>query len=136
MILVPWNSSFRRRSKVTRRGSFVSPVASAIPHPSGRCYVSDFHTRISAERQLQVTASGKYGLICSDPPSSSLSAGSQGGCQTTLTFLLSSPDQIAVSPDTACWRISAGRPRDSRTHDGTITAERVDRMWGTDLTSV
>src|SRR3954453_20718063 len=24
-------------------------------------------------------------LICSDPPSSSLSAGSQGGCQTTLT---------------------------------------------------
>src|SRR4051812_27278688 len=62
MILVPWNSSFRRRSKVTRRGSFVSPVASAIPHPSGRCYVSDFHTRISAERQLQVTASGKYGI--------------------------------------------------------------------------
>jgi hypothetical protein len=61
---VPWNSSLIRRSNVTRRGSsFVSPVASAIPHPSGRCYVSDFQTRISAERQLQVTAFGKYGMI-------------------------------------------------------------------------
>src|SRR3954452_285867 len=29
-----------------------------------------------------------------------------------------------------------GRPRGSRAHDGTITTERVDRMWGTDLTSV
>jgi putative transposase len=30
----------------------------------------------------------------------------------------------------------AGRPRGSRAHDGTITTERVDLMWGTDLTSV
>ena len=30
----------------------------------------------------------------------------------------------------------AGRPRGPRTHDGTITTERVDLMWGTDLTSV
>jgi putative transposase len=30
----------------------------------------------------------------------------------------------------------AGRPRSSRAHDGTITTERIDAMWGTDLTSV
>jgi putative transposase len=30
----------------------------------------------------------------------------------------------------------AGRRRGSRAHDGTITTERVDLMWGTDLTSV
>jgi putative transposase len=30
----------------------------------------------------------------------------------------------------------AGRPRGSRAHDGTITTERVDVMWGADLTSV
>jgi putative transposase len=30
----------------------------------------------------------------------------------------------------------AGRPHGSRAHDGTITTERVDVMWGTDLTSV
>src|SRR3954468_2309024 len=30
----------------------------------------------------------------------------------------------------------AGRPRGSRAHDGTITTERVDVMWGTDLASV
>jgi putative transposase len=30
----------------------------------------------------------------------------------------------------------AGRPRGSKAHDGTITTERVDLMWGTDLTSV
>jgi putative transposase len=30
----------------------------------------------------------------------------------------------------------AGRPRGPRAHDGTITTERVDLMWGTDLTSV
>jgi putative transposase len=30
----------------------------------------------------------------------------------------------------------AGRPRGSRAHDGTITTERVDEMWGSDLTSV
>src|SRR3954452_8150278 len=30
----------------------------------------------------------------------------------------------------------AGRPRGSRAHDGTITTERVDVMWGSDLTSV
>jgi putative transposase len=29
-----------------------------------------------------------------------------------------------------------GRPHGSRAHDGTITTERVDLMWGTDLTSV
>jgi len=29
-----------------------------------------------------------------------------------------------------------GRPRGSRGHDGTITTERVDVMWGSDLTSV
>jgi putative transposase len=29
-----------------------------------------------------------------------------------------------------------GRPRGSRAHDGTITTERVDVMWGSDLTSV
>ncbi len=29
-----------------------------------------------------------------------------------------------------------GRPHGSRAHDGTITTERVDVMWGTDLTSV
>ena len=29
-----------------------------------------------------------------------------------------------------------GRPHGSRAHDGTITTERVDAMWGTDLTSV
>jgi putative transposase len=30
----------------------------------------------------------------------------------------------------------AGRPRGSKAHDGTITTERFDLMWGTDLTSV
>ena len=29
-----------------------------------------------------------------------------------------------------------GRPRGARAHDGTIITERVDLMWGTDLTSV
>jgi putative transposase len=29
-----------------------------------------------------------------------------------------------------------GRPRGSKAHDGTITTERVDAMWGSDLTSV
>ena len=29
-----------------------------------------------------------------------------------------------------------GRPRGSKAHDGTITTDRVDLMWGTDLTSV
>src|SRR3954465_15458351 len=29
-----------------------------------------------------------------------------------------------------------GRPRGSRAHDGSITTERVDLMWGTDLTTV
>jgi putative transposase len=29
-----------------------------------------------------------------------------------------------------------GRPHGSRAHDGSITTERVDLMWGTDLTSV
>ena len=29
-----------------------------------------------------------------------------------------------------------GAPRGPRTHDGTITTERVDQMWGTDLTTV
>jgi putative transposase len=30
----------------------------------------------------------------------------------------------------------AGRPRGSRAHNGTITTNQVDLMWGTDLTSV
>ena len=30
----------------------------------------------------------------------------------------------------------AGRPRGARAHDGTITTDRVDLMWGSDLTSV
>ena len=30
----------------------------------------------------------------------------------------------------------AGRPRGPKAHDGTITTERVDMMWGSDLTSV
>jgi putative transposase len=30
----------------------------------------------------------------------------------------------------------AGHPRGAKAHDGTITTERVDLMWGTDLTSV
>jgi putative transposase len=30
----------------------------------------------------------------------------------------------------------AGRPRGSKAHDGTITTERVNVMWGSDLTSV
>lgn len=30
----------------------------------------------------------------------------------------------------------AGSPRGPRAHDGTITTERVDEMWGTDMTSV
>src|SRR5687768_10655121 len=30
----------------------------------------------------------------------------------------------------------AGRPRGSKAHDGTITTDRVDTMWGSDLTSV
>jgi putative transposase len=30
----------------------------------------------------------------------------------------------------------AGRPHGSKAHDGTITTERVDLMWGTDMTSV
>ena len=30
----------------------------------------------------------------------------------------------------------AGRPHGSKAHDGTITTDRVDLMWGTDLTSV
>jgi putative transposase len=30
----------------------------------------------------------------------------------------------------------AGRPRGSRAHDGRITTDRVDLMWGSDLTSV
>ena len=29
-----------------------------------------------------------------------------------------------------------GRPHGSKAHDGTITTERIDLMWGTDLTSV
>ena len=29
-----------------------------------------------------------------------------------------------------------GRPRGPKAHDGTLTTERVDMMWGTDLTSV
>jgi putative transposase len=33
-------------------------------------------------------------------------------------------------------RQRAGRPHGPRAHDGTITTERVDLMWGTDLTSV
>jgi hypothetical protein len=40
----------------------VSPVASGIPHPPSHCYVSDLHSRIGTERQLQVTASGESGL--------------------------------------------------------------------------
>src|SRR5690349_10253168 len=62
VILAPWNSSLRRRSKATRRALFASPVASAIPHPSGHLYVSDPYSRITSDRQLQVTASGKCGL--------------------------------------------------------------------------
>jgi transposase InsO family protein len=30
----------------------------------------------------------------------------------------------------------AGRPRGPKAHDGTITTERVDTMWGTDMTAV
>ena len=30
----------------------------------------------------------------------------------------------------------AGRPHGSKAHDGTITTERVDEMWGTDMTAV
>jgi transposase InsO family protein len=30
----------------------------------------------------------------------------------------------------------AGRPRGPKAHDGTITTDRVDTMWGSDLTSV
>jgi transposase InsO family protein len=30
----------------------------------------------------------------------------------------------------------AGRPRGSRAHEGRITTDRVDLMWGSDLTSV
>jgi hypothetical protein len=30
----------------------------------------------------------------------------------------------------------AGRPRGSKAHDGTITTEQINLMWGTDLTSV
>ena len=30
----------------------------------------------------------------------------------------------------------AGRPRGPRAHDGTITTDQIDLMWGTDLTSV
>jgi hypothetical protein len=37
---------------------FVSPVASAIPHTPGRFYIYDLHSKISAGRQLQATASG------------------------------------------------------------------------------
>src|SRR5690349_11574699 len=33
-------------------------------------------------------------------------------------------------------RQRAGHPRGPKAHDGTITTERVDLMWGTDLTSV
>src|SRR4051812_992799 len=33
-------------------------------------------------------------------------------------------------------RQRAGRPHGSRAHDGRITTERVDVMWGSDLTSV
>jgi putative transposase len=42
----------------------------------------------------------------------------------------------------ACWRINgpagrtAARPHGPKAHDGTITTEQVDLMWGTDLTSV
>jgi hypothetical protein len=36
VVLVAWNSSLRRRSKVTGTdGCFTSPVASAIPHLAG-----------------------------------------------------------------------------------------------------
>src|SRR5215204_5486688 len=61
-IFAPWNSSLSRRSKATRKGSFVSPVASAMTSPSDLCYVSDPHNRISAEDQLKAAAPGKYGL--------------------------------------------------------------------------
>ena len=30
----------------------------------------------------------------------------------------------------------AGRPHGPKAHDGTITTEWVDRMWGTDLTLI
>src|SRR5215213_7913220 len=63
VILVPWNSSLRRRSNATRRGgALASPVASAITSPSDRCYVYDPFSRISAEGQLKAAASGKDGL--------------------------------------------------------------------------
>jgi hypothetical protein len=62
VIRAPWNSSLIRRSKATRSGSLFSPVASAIPYPPGRCYVSGPYSRISARGQLQAAASGKCGM--------------------------------------------------------------------------
>jgi hypothetical protein len=67
VILAPWNSSLRRRSKATRKASFVSPVASAIPHTPDRLYVAYFSSRIAVGRQLRSRLNGKSGVKDAHP---------------------------------------------------------------------
>ena len=48
--LMPWNSSFRRQSKSTRRGSsFASPIGYAIVKPTKRQQHIDSYTRIGTQ---------------------------------------------------------------------------------------
>ena len=65
-------------------------------------------------------ATASCGPGCALPASAPAGAASCGSCARTRLLA----------------HQRAGRPRGSRAHDGTITTERVDVMWGTDLTSV
>src|SRR3954463_6194132 len=66
-------------------------------------------------------ATASCGPGCALPASAPAGAASCGSCARTARLLAHQ---------------RAGRPHGSRAHDGTITTERVDVMWGTDLTSV
>jgi hypothetical protein len=61
---LPWNSSFTRRSKSTRRGSsFVSPIGYAITDPPTSPQHFDSYIRISVKGQRNWDLSGKSGII-------------------------------------------------------------------------
>ena len=65
-------------------------------------------------------ATASCGRGCASPASAPAGAVSCGSCAST-----------------ACWRINVPAGRVARkAHDGTITTDRVDTMWGSDLTSV
>src|SRR4051794_21623904 len=51
-----------RRSKATRSGPFVSPVASAIPGPLRHLYRTDICSRIRSSRHQNDGSSGKSGI--------------------------------------------------------------------------